>query len=118
LSLPPFLSSKRRNPLGDVGVDRASVIVGEAMLRLIGLAVLGLSLSGTAMAQTGSGDLTYCESLYATFDRYIAPRGESRSTSGVDAIGAVEQCRRGNTAAGIPVLEKKLRDNLFNLPRR
>jgi hypothetical protein len=88
------------------------------MFRLIGSAVLGLSLSGAALAQTGSSDLTYCENLYATFDRYIAPRGESRSTSGVDAIAAVEQCRRGNTAAGIPVLEKKLRDGLFTLPRR
>lgn len=70
------------------------------------------------MAQTRSSDLTYCETLYATYDRYIAPRGESRSTSGVDAIAAIDQCRRGDTAAGIPVLEKKLRDGLFSLPRR
>lgn len=88
------------------------------MFRLIMPAVFGLSLAGATVAQTTSSDLTYCESLYATFDRYIAPRGESRSTSGVDAIAAVDQCRRGNTAAGIPVLEKKLRDALFTLPRR
>jgi hypothetical protein len=88
------------------------------MFRLIGPAVLGLSLAGTAMAQTRSSDLTYCESLFATWDRYLAPRGESRSGGGVDAIAAIDQCRRGNTAAGIPVLEKKLRDGLFTLPRR
>ena len=88
------------------------------MFRLIVPAVLALSLAGTAMAQQGVSDLSYCENLYAIYDRYIAPRGESRSTSGVDAIAAVEQCRRGNTAAGIAVLEKKLRDGLFSLPRR
>jgi hypothetical protein len=89
------------------------------MFRLIVPGVLALSLAGTATAQTGgASDLAYCENLYATWERYIAPRGESRSTSGVDAIVAVDQCRRGNTAAGIPVLEKKLRDGLFTLPRR
>jgi hypothetical protein len=88
------------------------------MSRLTVAAVLGLSLASPAMAQTRSSDLTYCETLYATYDRYIAPRGESRSTSGVDAIAAIDQCRRGDTAAGIPVLEKKLRDGLFSLPRR
>jgi len=90
------------------------------MLRLIVPAVLALSLAGAAMAQQqqAPSDLAYCENLYSTYDRYIAPRGESRSTSGVDAIAAVDQCRRGNTAGGIPVLEKKLRDGLFTLPRR
>ena len=88
------------------------------MFRLIVPAVLALSLAGTAAAQQGVSDLTYCENLYATYDRFIAPKGESRSLGGVDAIAAVDQCRRGNTAAGIPVLEKKLRDGLFTLPGR
>jgi hypothetical protein len=89
------------------------------MFRLIVPVVLGLSLAGTAVAQnTGARDLAYCENLYAIWERYLAPRGESRSTSGVDALAAVDQCRRGDTAAGIPVLEKKLRDGLFTLPRR
>jgi hypothetical protein len=30
----------------------------------------------------------------------------------------MDQCDRGNTAAGIPVLEKKLRDARFTLPKR
>lgn len=88
------------------------------MFRLIVPVALALSMAGTAMAQSRNGDLTYCENLYATWERYLAPRGESRSTSGVEAIAAVDQCRRGNTAAGIPVLEKKLRDGLFTLPKR
>ena len=108
---------------GANGADCAGITIGDSMFRLIPpAAVVALSLAGTAIAQTapktGASDLTYCENLYATYDRYIAPRGESRSTGGVDAIAAVDQCRRGNTAAGIPVLEKKLRDGLFTLPRR
>lgn len=88
------------------------------MYRIIAPLVLALALGTASAAQAQSDDRIYCENLYATWDRYIAPRGESRSTSGVDAIAAVDQCRRGNTAAGIPVLEKKLRDGLFTLPRR
>ncbi|MBX3500313.1 MAG: hypothetical protein KF889_12770 [Alphaproteobacteria bacterium] len=88
------------------------------MFRVIVAAVLGLSLTSIALAQTGSGGLAYCERLFATWDRYLAPRGESRSSGGVDAIAAVEQCRRGNTATGIAVLERKLRDGRFTLPTR
>jgi hypothetical protein len=31
---------------------------------------------------------------------------------------AITDCQKGNTAAGIPVLEKKLRDARFTLPKR
>jgi hypothetical protein len=31
---------------------------------------------------------------------------------------AISQCRSGNTAAGIPVLEKLLRNAGFDLPKR
>ena len=88
------------------------------MFRLIVPAALALSLAGIAAAQGRNDDLTYCENLYITWERYLAPRGESRSTSGVEAVAAVDQCRRGNTEAGIRVLEKKLRDGLFTLPKR
>lgn len=79
---------------------------------------LALSLGAASAALAQSDDRSYCENLFATWDRYLAPRGESRSTSGVDAIAAVDQCRRGNTAGGIPVLEKKLRGGRFALPAR
>lgn len=88
------------------------------MYRTIVPIVLGLSLGIASTAQAQSDDRTYCENLYATWDRYLSPRGESRSGGGIEAIAAVDQCRRGNTAAGIPVLEKMLRDGRFSLPRR
>ena len=33
-------------------------------------------------------------------------------------LGAIDDCNKGNTAAGIAVLEKKLRSNGFTLPKR
>ena len=45
--------------------------------------------------------------------------GHSDDVDSADAVAAViEQCRAGNTAAGIPVLEKKLRDARIDLPSR
>lgn len=80
--------------------------------------VLALSLGVTSLARAQSDDLAYCERLYATWERYIAPRSQGQITGGVDAIASVDQCRRGNPARGIPTLEKKLRDNRFTLPAR
>jgi hypothetical protein len=34
------------------------------------------------------------------------------------AAWAISDCQRGDTAAGIPVLEQKLRDGGFTLPKR
>ena len=36
----------------------------------------------------------------------------------VTASVAMDDCAKGNTAAGIPVLERKLRDGRFNPPPR
>lgn len=79
---------------------------------------LALSLGVTSVARAQSDDLAYCERLYATWERYIAPRSQGQITGGVDAIASVDQCRRGNPAGGIPTLEKKLRNNRFTLPAR
>lgn len=100
------------------GADCVASAFGESMHRTIAPLVLALALGAASAAQAQSDDRAYCENLYTTWDRYLGPRGESRSGGGVDAIAAVDQCRRGNTAAGIAVLEKKLRDGLFSLPKR
>jgi hypothetical protein len=44
--------------------------------------------------------------------------GHSQQPGGLDGQVAVEQCKEGNTAAGIPVLERKLRDAKVALPNR
>jgi hypothetical protein len=83
---------------------------------------LGLCLSVTAEAhaQTPSptGDMAYCAQLSAQYRRYLGNTGEGRTFPDVAAATAMDQCERGNTATGIPVLEKKLRDARFTLPKR
>lgn len=80
-------------------------------------ALLAVSLPAAALAQ--ADDAAYCRALTLQFQRYVVKTGShSPNTGGLDGNVAVEQCRAGNTAAGIPVLEKKLRDAGVALPAR
>lgn len=78
--------------------------------------VLGLILSTEAPAW--ADDMTYCADLSALYRRYLGNTGEGRTFPDVAAGVAMAECQKGNTAAGIPVLEKKLRDGRFTLPKR
>jgi hypothetical protein len=78
---------------------------------------LGLSLTAELRAQAAD-DAAYCAQLSALYRRYLGNTGEGRTFPDVAAATAMDQCERGNTAAGIPVLEKKLRDARFTLPKR
>jgi hypothetical protein len=83
---------------------------------------LCLSLTAEAHAQTPTSapadDMAYCAQLSALYRRYLGNTGEGKTFPDVAAATAIDQCERGNTAAGIPVLEKKLRDGRFTLPKR
>ena len=85
-------------------------------------ALLAIALCGGANAQTARTDAEYCARLIETYERYIggSPFGSRRETQTTDLEGrvAVTQCERGDTAAGIPVLERRLRSNGFTLPKR
>lgn len=79
---------------------------------LIPAALIMLAAASPATSQTPSGDLARCEELYAKYTRYSNTGGEGRSGSAfsaVEAQNALAQCRQGNTAEGIAVLERKLR---------
>jgi hypothetical protein len=88
------------------------------------LAAIGLCLSLTAeahaqaQAPAAADDMAYCAQLSALYRRYLGNTGEGRTFPDVAAATAMDQCDRGNTATGIPVLEKKLRDARFTLPKR
>ena len=58
-----------------------------------------------------SADANYCQ-LLADLNR------ESDDSPNIDAAvqEAINQCNKGNTAAGIPVLEKALTDDKVTLP--
>ena len=70
-----------------------------------------LALPFAAVAQ--SSDAAYCETLSRLYAREVG----SNPGSG-DVPIAVAQCKAGNTAAGIPVLEKALKDAKVSLPPR
>jgi hypothetical protein len=70
-----------------------------------------------ASAQTSDAD--YCKALTQKYETYVSNMsvGRSAGSGTIDASVAISQCRDGNTA-GIPVLEKKLRDARIDLPPR
>jgi hypothetical protein len=77
---------------------------------------LVVSLPLSASAQTSDAD--YCKALVAKYETYVVRiNGRSPSPGTVDGSLAAEQCKAGN-AAGIPVLERKLRDARVDLPAR
>jgi hypothetical protein len=70
----------------------------------------------TASAQ--SSDAEYCKALVAKYETYVVRiNGRSPSPGTVDGSVAAEQCKAGNPA-GIPVLERKLKDARVDLPAR
>jgi len=44
--------------------------------------------------------------------------GEGRLAPDLTTLGAIDDCNKGKLAAGIAVLERKLRNNGFTLPKR
>jgi hypothetical protein len=75
------------------------------------------ALVSTASAQTD--DATYCAQLGALATKYLGSAGGNGGTRpNLDTVEAIEDCRKGNTAKGIPVLENKLRASGFTLPKR
>lgn len=83
------------------------------------LTAVALCLAGGATAQAQSDDAAYCAQLSDLYRRYLGNTAQGHGPFPDVAAGvAMADCEKGNTAAGIPVLEKKLRDARFTLPRR
>lgn len=70
------------------------------------LALAACHLPGSTLAQ--SDDRTYCRQLVDLYRRYVQNSPGRRSD--VEATLALEACRKGDPE-GIPVLERKLREN-------
>ncbi|QQS11433.1 MAG: hypothetical protein IPK81_17885 [Rhodospirillales bacterium] len=74
--------------------------------------LMAMSPAARAQEQAPGADRYRCERLYALLERY-ARSGEGQSTVTLDARTALQQCRAGDTARGIPVIEKALRAQGF-----
>ncbi len=80
------------------------------------LAVVAVSLPGAAFAQ--SSDASYCGALIGKYDQYLGMSSKKgQQPQSLEARTAVEKCKAGD-AAGIPGLEKALRDAQYDLPSR
>ena len=66
-----------------------------------------------------ANDAAYCVELGEMVLRYAGSPGANGETRPSFAtLEAIDNCRKGNTAAGIGVLEEILRKNGMTLPRR
>ena len=82
---------------------------------LMPLLVVGLPLTASAQAS----DATYCRRLTARYEAFVENmNGHSQQPGGIDGQVAMAQCKSGDTAHGIPVLERKLQDAKVGLPSR
>ena len=70
-----------------------------------------MSVAGIALAQTS--DAQYCAQLIQMYREYV---GANRASG--DVPMAIAKCNEGDTATGIPILEKALRDARITLPPR
>jgi hypothetical protein len=87
------------------------------MLRTLALILAGTLPAIAAMAQ--SDDVAYCAQLGNLALRYTGSSGsEGRLSPDLSTLGAIADCNKGNTAAGIAALERKLRAHGFTLPKR
>ena len=87
----------------------------DVPLLVLVLAFAALPLPSAAQAD----DRAYCSQLAGLAMRYTGSAGSMGGIApDLDTRSAIDACNNGNTAAGIPVLERKLRSNGFTLPNR
>lgn len=82
--------------------------------RLLLLVTLG-SILPVPSSAAPENDKAYCDELSALYRRYVQNAPGRRFD--VEAAVALEDCRKGNAMAAIPVLEKKLTQSGFSLPK-
>ena len=81
---------------------------------LFAFVALVLALPAATDAAQGD-DAAYCAQLSSLYRRYIQNGPGHRFD--VDASVALDDCSKGKTATAIPVLEKKLREGGFSIPK-
>ena len=95
------------------------------MSKALGLSILIATIAVPAAAQAQqtarAADLRYCAQLSELYIRYVG-RSEAGPSTPVkpDVNGgvALAKCHEGDAAASIPILERKLLNAGFTLPRR
>ena len=95
------------------------------MRKFGGLALAAASMAALAACQTTGGGqgAAYCSQLSKLYGEYVGSFGgafggnfNGGEGADLDARVAIANCQDGNYAAGIPVLQAKLRDNQVTVP--
>ena len=73
-----------------------------------------------SFASAQSPDAKYCSALADKYSSFLAATNRQRAADPqtVSARAGMEQCRAGNTAVGIPLLESGMHNAGLNLPPR
>lgn len=72
--------------------------------------------AGPSVAQTT--DVAYCARLAELVVKYVGKQINGQNRPDSESLVAIDRCDHGDTAGGIPILEKKLLDGRFTLPQR
>jgi len=95
--------------------------MSKALQILVALAAVSLPVAAHAQQDNRAADFRYCAQLSDLYVRYVG-RSEAGPNAPVkpDVNGgvALAKCKEGDTAVGIPILERKLVNAGFTLPPR
>ena len=102
-------------------IATAAFAVSGAAPIVVRAQVTGFGSDKVTDHNLGSPDRNYCAALSEKYVRYVG-RSEAgpHSNRKPDVVGgvALAKCAEGDTAAAIPILERKLLDARIELPRR
>ena len=92
---------------------KSRVVPAMSLSALLAPALLAVA------APARADDAAYCAALSDQALRYLASCAiDCDNKPDLETRAAIDACGRGRTAAGIAVLERKLRNNGFTLPTR
>ena len=100
-------------------VSKVVMLAGLAALASLGACTCGEPPEASTAADAQVKDAAYCAELGRLALRYTGHAGGNGGLApDYTTLDAVDDCYKGNTARGIPILEKKLRCSGFTLPKR
>ncbi len=76
--------------------------------------ILAVGISSSVFAQASNADMAECQQLYGQWSKY---NGTSSYSKEMDADMALEDCRKGNTSAGVAELKDVLNRGKIPMPQ-
>jgi hypothetical protein len=85
-------------------------------MKRIFLSILAAMLALPSTTDAQDSDAAYCAALSVLYRRYV--QNSPGRQYDAEAALAQDDCQKGKTAAAIPILEKKLLESGFTLPKK